>query len=121
MKIRRNIILLVVVLSFFGIAMGNRPSKINKTLEDMVADVDDILIIDVRTEGEYIDGHIAGAVNMPFDDIQNLIGDVPKDKQLVVYCRSGRRSGIASNTLTDLGYNKILDYQRFSDWTGQVE
>ena len=69
-------------------------------------------IIDVRTPQEFSAGHIPGAINIPFDQIdsgiQSLKG-VSKESQILLYCRSGRRSSIARETLQKLGFQKIQD------------
>lgn len=115
------LIIIIPLLFFMSTGLGEQIDNSSKTLEEMVEDGDDIVIIDVRTPAEYNDGHIIGAVNKPYDEIDKLMNNIPKDKQIVLYCRSGRRSGIAAKTLQGMGYKKILDYKRFSDWAGQVE
>ena len=64
------------------------------------------LIIDVRTPSEYTSGHIDKAINIPYDVIGFKINAVTseKDREVLLYCQSGRRSGIALKTLKDLGY-----------------
>jgi phage shock protein E len=70
---------------------------------------DQTLVIDVRTDREFKSGHIKGAINIPYDEIGARIGDVADDKnrRIVLYCRSGRRSGIALKTLGEIGYTKV--------------
>lgn len=120
MKNLSYLIFLVPLLFFMSTGIGESLSDESKTLEQMVEDGDDIVLIDVRTPEEYNAGHILGAINIPYDTIAELITDVPKDSQIVLYCRSGRRSGIAADVLKEMGYTKILDYKRFSDWKGEV-
>ena len=83
----------------------------------------DIIILDVRTEEEYLAGHIAGAVNLPNEDInsQNLALLPEKDQTILVYCRSGNRSKQASGKLADLGYTEILEFGGINTWQGPVE
>lgn len=68
------------------------------------------LIIDVRQPFEFRSGHAVGAVNIPVGMISR-VGDAlgPKDRPLVVYCRSGSRSGGAARTLGQLGFSKVRD------------
>jgi phage shock protein E len=68
-------------------------------------------IIDVRTVQEWNNGHLEGAVLIPYDQIGEKIGSVVKDKskKIYVYCRSGRRSKIAKEALDKLGYKNIVD------------
>ena len=66
-------------------------------------------IIDVRSPEEFAAGHVKGAINIPFDQIeqhQNLLNTL-KPSTLVVYCRSGRRAGIFEKTLTEKGFNLL--------------
>ena len=67
--------------------------------------------IDVRTPEEYATGHLDGATNIPYDKIAERIAAlVPgKDTEIHLYCRSGRRSGLALQTLRDLGYTKVIN------------
>ena len=67
------------------------------------------VVIDVRTGGEYRQGHVREAVNIPYDEIaQRIAAFAPdRDARIVLYCRSGRRSGIAEQTLRQLGYGRI--------------
>ena len=69
------------------------------------------LWIDVRTVEEYNAGHLEGAINIPYDEIEQKIEAVSADKtaDIQLYCRSGRRSGIALETLRSLGYSKVTN------------
>lgn len=67
--------------------------------------------IDVRTADEFNAGHLDGAVHIPYDVIGNQItASVPdKDAEIHVYCRTGRRSGIALKTLEEMGYTNVVN------------
>ncbi|NJM11796.1 MAG: rhodanese-like domain-containing protein [Synechococcaceae cyanobacterium SM1_2_3] len=67
------------------------------------------LVIDVRTVDEYRQGHVRDAINIPYEQIGSQIAAVAPDRAapLVLYCRSGRRSGIAEQTLRRMGYRQI--------------
>jgi phage shock protein E len=69
------------------------------------------LWIDVRTAEEYRVGHLEGAVHIPFDEIEQKITTISADKtqDIQLYCRSGRRSGIALETLRRMGYNNVTN------------
>lgn len=71
--------------------------------------------IDVRTPGEFEAGHIEGAVNVPHTEIADRITEVTenKDATLYLYCRSGRRSGIATDVLKDMGYSGVSNVGGF--------
>lgn len=67
------------------------------------------VIIDVRTEDEFSAGHINGAIHIPYTEIGEKIADFVPDKSasVAVYCRSGRRSGIAREEMLRLGYQNV--------------
>lgn len=69
------------------------------------------VLIDVRSAEEFNTGHLAGAVNIPHTEIAEKISGVAKDKStpLYLYCRSGRRVGIAMEELSKLGYTKMVN------------
>ena len=68
-------------------------------------------IIDVRTEQEYKEGHLKNSINIPHVEIKNKINDQVKDKdqKIILYCRSGRRSGIAEKILKEMGYKNVVN------------
>ena len=80
------------------------------------------IILDVRTEEEYEEGHIAGAINIANEDIgTDELEELPdKDQMLMVYCRSGRRSKEAAEKLAALGYTQVLEFGGIMTWTGEV-
>ncbi len=68
-------------------------------------------IIDVRTEAEWSNGHIEGAILIPYEQIGEKIGTVTSDKtkRIYLYCRSGRRSKIAQEAISKLGYKDVIN------------
>jgi rhodanese-related sulfurtransferase len=64
-------------------------------------------VLDVRSPEEYASGHVPGAVNIPYDQIASRIAEVPKDQDVVLYCKSGRRAGIAAEVLAAQGYIRL--------------
>jgi rhodanese-related sulfurtransferase len=73
----------------------------------------DIVVVDVRTPQEFAAGHVPGAINLPYDDTQRLIAALTPDKgkTLVLYCRSGRRSGLAIETLRAAGFSDLVQLE----------
>ncbi|MCL1093144.1 rhodanese-like domain-containing protein [Shewanella kaireitica] len=69
------------------------------------------LVVDVRTAEEFEQGHLPNAINIPFEQITTVFADrkIAKDKSVVVYCRSGRRSGIANEALINAGYTNTYN------------
>lgn len=70
------------------------------------------IVIDVRTQAEYDQEHIDGAEHIPYDVISKHIEKMVPDKnaEIALYCRSGRRSGIATTTLKEMGYKNVVNY-----------
>jgi phage shock protein E len=67
-------------------------------------------IVDVRTVMEYQSGHVEGAINIPLDEVQSRISEFEEmPKPIVVYCRSGARSGMAMSILKQSGINDVYN------------
>ena len=81
------------------------------------------IILDVRTQEEYDQGHIPGAVVISHEEIAEKAEEVltDKDQLILVYCRSGRRSKIAAEALVELGYTNIREFGGILDWPYEVE
>ena len=78
----------------------------NKALEMSKAGA---VLIDVRTPAEVAEGMAPGAINIPLQEIEQRLSEFPKDKDLLIYCRSGKRSMAASNFLIENGYDKVFN------------
>ena len=81
------------------------------------------IILDVRTQEEYDQGHIPGAILISHEEIAEKAEDVLTDKNqlILVYCRRGRRSKIAAEALVELGYTNIKEFGGIIDWPYEVE
>ncbi len=81
------------------------------------------IILDVRTQEEYDQGHIPGAILIPDTEVEVTAEEVltDKDQLLLVYCRSGRRSKLASEILVELGYTNIKEFGGIIDWPYEIE
>ena len=77
--------------------------------------------VDVRTTQEYNSGAIPTAINIPFDVIADNLPTEDRSARIIVYCRSGNRSGIATDTLEELGFVNVLDFGGVSNWQGELE
>jgi phage shock protein E len=77
------------------------------------------LLLDVRTPEEFATGHIPGAVNISVESLQSRLSEVSNDAPIIVYCRSGNRSAVASKILSDANYSTIFDMGGIIDWTSQ--
>lgn len=65
------------------------------------------MLIDVRTDIEYKNGHHEGAINIPLDEISTYIFDVSFDEKLILYCRNGGRAKVAQQILTKTGFKNV--------------
>jgi rhodanese-related sulfurtransferase len=88
----------------------------------MMKNESDYVILDVRRPDEFALGHIPAAINVPNEVIgTDAIPELPdKDRLILVYCRSGRRSKEASEKLVALGYTNIVEFGGILDWTGET-
>lgn len=92
--------------------------------KEMMDNLDDIIIVDVRTEDEFRQGHIEGAILIPDYELDKMAGEMLPDKDAVIliYCRSGNRSQLASYLLIGMGYENIYDFGGILDWRyGEVQ
>ena len=80
------------------------------------------ILIDARTQEEYDEGHIPGAILIPEYEIANRAEkELPDKNQLIlVYCRSGRRSKIAAEELVKLGYTNVKEFGGIIDWEYEI-
>ena len=81
------------------------------------------IVLDTREQEEFDNGHIPGALLIPYTEIENKAEEMIPDKnaQILVYCRSGRRSKIASLSLSKLGYTNVKEFGGIIDWPYEVE
>ena len=81
------------------------------------------VILDVRTQEEFDQGHIPGAILIPDTEVAERAEEVltDKDQLILVYCRSGRRSKLAAEALVELGYTNIKEFGGIIDWPYEVE
>lgn len=91
--------------------------------KEIMDSTDDFVLIDVRENDEYAGGHIAGALLIPYGEIEERAENELTDKgqTILVYCRSGRRSAIAAQTLAELGYTDVRDFGGIIDWPYDIE
>lgn len=69
-------------------------------------------VIDVREIDEYASGHVEGSINIPLSQFSNSpdrLAQIPKDADIIVYCRGGLRAEQAKSILNDLGYNNVTN------------
>ncbi len=129
-KVKGLIIMLLISLSLFGMTACSGENGKASTYEQITAEQaktimdteKDYIIIDARTKEEFAEGHIENAILIPEYEIANRAEkELPDKEQLIlVYCRSGRRSKIASEELVKLGYTNVKEFGGIIDWPYEV-
>ena len=125
----RNIIFLSFLFLFSLASCGQQAPVSTSTTPYSVLSVDDaekelaahpnLQILDVRTPEEFADGHLSGAILMNFyaDDFQNQLASLNKEEPILLYCRSGNRSGQAGKMMVDMGFKNLMDISGgFTAW-----
>ncbi len=104
-----------------GQARSGEKMKIEYSQAKQLIENENAQFIDVRTPEEYADSGIPCSVNLPLQEIERLdfnLLDADKERPIVLFCRTGRRSDIALNILHHHGYTKIFDMGSYKDWQG---
>lgn len=116
--------LVIVFISFILVGCGDTStgtmSKIGTSEVKEIIDnkYENYILIDVREDYEFSEGHIPGAINIPLGNITKI--DYSLDKTIIVYCKSGNRSNQAAVKLKNMGYN-VKDMGGIVDWTYEIE
>ena len=131
-KTKVRLIMLISMVALLGMTAcgadadnGKKISYEQISAEEAKAIMDaekDHIIIDARTEEEFAAGHIAGAILIPeYEIAARAESELPdKDALILVYCRSGRRSKIASEELVKLGYTNVKEFGGIIDWPYEI-
>jgi phage shock protein E len=81
-----------------------------------------VVIVDVRTPVEYQEGHIPSVANIPLDQLESRMNEVPKDKKVLLICRSGKRSAQGTALLRGKGFDNVYNVvEGMNGWKGLVE
>lgn len=111
----RNVALVAVAAAIAWMVLGSRGELSGADARKMVAD--GAVLLDVRTPGEFAAGHIDGALNIPVDELPRRLDEVgARDKPVVVYCRSGRRSAQAAGMMRQQGFQSVHDLGGMNRW-----
>ena len=143
MKLKGLILMLAITLTLFGFCAcadkNTREGTTENSAENTTALIiyeqisqdeakrimdteEDFVIIDARTQSEFREGHIEGAILIPeYEITERAEKEIPeKDTLILVYCRSGRRSKIASDALVKLGYTNVKEFGGIIDWQYEI-
>ena len=125
---RFSVILIMIITCttiFYGCTSGGETKMENSyeqispaEAKSIMDERDDYVILDVRTQEEFDESHIDGAILIPDYEIATKAESVLKDKNqlILVYCRSGRRSKLAADELVKLGYTNVKEFGGIIDW-----
>ena len=82
-------------------------------------DEQEVIVVDVRTKGEYEEGHIENSILIPNETIEKDPPEALPDKKatILLYCRSGNRSRQAAHKLLDMGYQNVYDFGGIGNWS----
>ena len=95
----------------------------SQALAARIASGDAPLMLDVRSPAEYAEGHLPGAINIPYDELAGRLDELGAERsaEVVVYCRSGRRASLAESVLVESGFSNVLDLNgHWLGWSGAV-
>ena len=129
-SVKKLILLLLAVMMLTACGQDKENDQgavyVNITAEEakQIMDTEEgYIILDARTQEEYDEGHIPGAIVISHEEIAEKAEDVltDKDQLILVYCRSGRRSKLAAEALVELGYTNIKEFGGIIDWPYEVE
>ncbi len=87
------------------------PKEIDVHTAAAVQDRDDVVLIDVREQWEYDEAHIPNITLIPMGEIENRLDEIPKDKEVILTCRSGNRSGQVTELLQQKGFDNVHNMQ----------
>ncbi len=93
-----------------------QPVEVHKRLEKEA-----LFLLDVREQDEWEDGHIEGARHIPLGELGERMGELPRDKELILVCRSGNRSGLACEYMESIGYDVTNMVGGMLAWPGKVK
>ncbi len=107
-------LVIIVLLAAAGIVITQQPRPVATQLPAEIsvtqaaqAQIDGAFILDVRQPEEWAQGHISGATFIPLEDLPNRLSEVPKDREVVVVCRTGLRSAQGRDILKNAGFTRV--------------
>jgi rhodanese-related sulfurtransferase len=135
-RFKNTFLLKIITLSFLAIFLAGtlflagcsevlakkEPTMISpeKVAEILKTQMDSYIILDVRAREEFDSGHLDSALLIPVDELETRYGELSKDKPVIVYCRSGKRSAQAAAILVSKGFSQVYDMAGgINAWTGK--
>ena len=87
--------------------IANLPDEVDVQTVAEIMNSEDVFVIDVREQWEYDEGHLPGITLIPMNEVPSRLGEIPTDKEVIVTCRSGNRSGQVTDFLREQGYDNV--------------
>ncbi|UCH57387.1 MAG: rhodanese-like domain-containing protein [Candidatus Bathyarchaeota archaeon] len=119
------VILIIVYAAYYFMQSQTADSELGYgdiTVEEavrLIAENPGLVILDVRTEAEFKEGHIEGAINIPVEELQGRLVEINPVDEFLVYCRTGNRSATAVGILEQNGYSRLYHMEGgIVAWTG---
>lgn len=116
-------ILALMATILTGCAAGGSQSGVDVSVDEALRlwQTKEAILIDIRTPGEYRAGHISGVVNIPLDELEKRMTEIPKDKKVVLICRTGNRSAQGTKLLHSKGFSNVYNSTGgMSTWKGPI-
>jgi phage shock protein E len=110
---------LSVAIALPGLALAGRPAVSPAAVAELSGRPDAPLILDVRSQAEYNAGHVPGAVLIPHDQLAGRLSELDRDRWVLVYCKSGRRAGIAEALLVKEGFEVRQIEGSWNRWSAE--
>lgn len=100
-------LLIIIAFLMFGLLKNLLSQPDDQALTEAIRS--GAFLVDVRTSGEFASGSVSGAVNIPLDQIESRLNEFKDKKTIIVFCRSGNRSGQAKSILERSGFTNVLN------------
>ncbi len=110
-------------MGFLDVLFGNKNRMSVEEMNNLINEKKDILILDVRSIGEFRSGHIPKAKNIPVQELNTKVNTLNsyKDKEIIVYCASGGRSASATSLLSKNGFTKVYNLGGIRNYKGKLK
>jgi phage shock protein E len=110
---------LFAAIALAGPALAGKPAVAPAAVAELSARADAPLILDVRSQAEYDAGHVPGAVLIPHDQLASRLSELDRDRWVLVYCKSGRRAGLAEEVLVKNGFDVRQMEGSWNRWSAE--
>ena len=124
-----NLLVIAVVVAFAAVVAvpaqetigGYGDPRDPSVLARLTEEARDVFtLLDVRTPAEFAQGHIPGAVNIDYRNLDSAMAEADRTRPVVLYCRTGSRSAQAERTLRAMGFTQVFDFGGLNRWPGQL-